>query len=196
MLVQYRRLIAEVDCAALELVECYGPYLRCQPGCRSCCRHDLSVFEVESASVRRAFQELPDDLKRCITRQAERVSERRAEGKQVDCPFLVRCRCSIYPLRPIICRTQGLPLLLTTDEGEQAVDFCPINFSEPGEVGTLDPDHLLPLDQLNLKLAAANLGYCRAAGIKLSESGRRTSMSEIILSQPGAMEYLQSEPLR
>jgi hypothetical protein len=192
MLGQYRRFIAEVDRLVTELAHRYGAQLRCRPGCHSCCRHDLSVFVVETASVQRAFLELPDPLRGRITRQAERVTERRAEGKQVDCPFLVRDCCAIYPLRPLICRTQGLPLLVTIDDGRQAVDFCPVNFSEPGEVGTLDLEHLLPLDLINLKLAAANLKYCRAAGIGFSQSGRRTSMSEIVLAQPGAMDYLQS----
>lgn len=95
--------------------------------------------------------------------------------------MLVNDRCSIYELRPLICRTQGLPLLLETEDGEAEVDFCPLNFTAENAVADLDEAHLVPLDELNLKLALVNLQYCREQGISDDASGQRVPMAEIIL---------------
>ncbi len=181
MLAQYRRLVKEVDQVVDKVKSRYGVHLECRPGCHSCCRHDLTVFEVEAASIRSGFKELPGAQRVHILNQAEAVHLRKAEGRPVVCPFLVQNCCSIYPLRPIICRTQGLPLLCTDEEGEDVVDFCPVNFSTPGAVAELDPEHLIRLDILNLKLVATNLAYCRRCGIPDAESGYRTPISDLIL---------------
>jgi Fe-S-cluster containining protein len=45
------------------------------------------------------------------------------------CIFLIKNRCMIYPVRPIICRTYGLPILY--HEAERAfVDYCRLNFTQ------------------------------------------------------------------
>ncbi len=165
MLAHYRGLLAEVDRIALELAARYGAHLECKPGCTSCCRHDLTVFSIEAASVRAAFLDLPSEVRSLVVAQAEEVQARKALGQRHHCPLLVHDCCSIYPMRPIICRTQGLPLLIKTEDGTDAVDFCPVNFSSPGAYGELDAHFLLPLDYINMKLAVANLGYCRSAGL-------------------------------
>ena len=95
--------------------------------------------------------------------------------------MLVDDRCSIYQSRPLICRTQGLPLLMEAEDGEQEVDFCPLNFTEAGAIDDLDEDHLVPLDALNMKLALVNLEYCRETGLGDGDSGERRKMADIIL---------------
>ena len=94
-------------------------------------------------------------------------------------------RCSIYESRPLICRTQGLPLLIESEDGEQEVDFCPLNFTEPGAIDDLDEDHLVPLDALNLRLALLNLEHCRETGLGDEASGARAKMADIILKNIG-----------
>jgi uncharacterized protein len=181
MLAHYRGLLAEIDRIAEALAARYDAHLECRPGCNSCCRHDLTVFEVEAASVRAAFLSLPEETKSVIVGQAEEVQARKALGQWHNCPFLVKERCSIYALRPVICRTQGFPLLIKTEDGTDAVDFCPVNFSAPGAYGELDPQFLLPLDFINMKLALANIAYCGTIGIPQAESGMRKAMSDIVL---------------
>src|SRR5512140_2619635 len=117
MLAHYRGLLAEVDRITQGLAARYDAHLECRPGCDSCCRHDLTVFEVEAASVRAAFLDLPDATRSVVVEQAEEVQARKALGQRHSCPFLVEDRCAIYPLRPVICRTQGFPLLIRTDDG-------------------------------------------------------------------------------
>lgn len=95
--------------------------------------------------------------------------------------MLIDDRCAIYESRPLICRTQGLPLLIEAEDGLAEVDFCPLNFTAENALDDLDEDHLVPLDDLNLKLALVNLQHCREQGISDEASGQRVPMAEIIL---------------
>jgi len=177
----YQQLIEEVDRLSARLAARYGAHLTCRAGCSGCCHHHLSIFEVEAAAVREAVRALPAETRERLRQQACEVREREAREEPVACPLLVDERCAVYEARPVICRTQGLPLLIKIDGGDQEVDFCPLNFTSPGATDELDEDHLVPLDLLNLKLAMANLNHCRAAGLEIAESGQRRLMSDLIL---------------
>jgi Fe-S-cluster containining protein len=178
----YQELLAQVETLTARLTARYAQHLVCRAGCSGCCQHHLSVFAVEAAAIRQAFDALPVDMRERIERQARAVNERQARGEAVACPLLVDERCAIYAARPLICRTQGLPLLLEVESGEATVAFCPLNFSAPGAVEDLDERQLVPLEALNLKLALANLQHCREQGISPAASGERRRMSEIILA--------------
>ena len=67
--------------------------------------------------------------------------------------------CLLYPVRPVICRTHGLPVLVRTEEGA-GVDVCPLNFTE-GQ--TPDSRYILDLDQLNTTLASINELFVKQA---------------------------------
>jgi hypothetical protein len=177
----YRRLIEQVNELAAKLSARYAKHLVCQAGCSGCCHHHLSVFAVEADAVRKAVAALPGDVRTIIEAQAREVTECEANGQPVACPLLVENRCSIYDSRPLICRTQGLPLLLVAEDGEVEVDFCPLNFSAPDAVDDLEEAHLVPLDALNLKLAIVNLQHSRENGIADQTSGERQKMADIIL---------------
>ncbi len=153
----------------------------CRAGCSSCCNHDLSVFEVEADSVRAAVLRLPGETLDRVTRQAREVQDRKARGESPACPLLVDDRCCIYDSRPIICRTQGLPLLYAADDGNQEVDFCRLNFAQTGATQELDGDHLVPLDALNCRLAALDLRRSLSFGVPANQGGSRKTMSAIIL---------------
>ncbi len=177
----YRQLIEYVDKLTASLSSQYARHLVCRSGCSGCCHHHLSVFAVEADAVRQAVDALPEPLRQRLAQQAYEMLEQEARGEPVACPMLVDDRCSIYAARPLICRTQGLPLLLEADDGEAEVDFCPLNFTAPDAVADLDEAHLVPLDELNLKLAMVNLQYCREQGIADEASGQRVPMATIIL---------------
>ena len=137
--------------------------------------------------MRQAIEALPKETRAIIEQQAREVIEREAGNQPVACPMLVEDRCSIYESRPLICRTQGLPLLMEAEDGEAEIDFCPLNFTAPDAIDDLtqDPDaaHFVPLDDLNLKLALVNLQFCREQGIPDESSGQRQQMAEIILEK-------------
>jgi uncharacterized protein len=177
----YEQLVKQTDALADALSARYARHLVCRAGCGGCCQHHLSVFPVEAAHVKAAVAALPDELRAHIEQQAYAVNEREAQGQPVACPLLVDERCAIYESRPLICRTQGLPLLLEAEDGGHEVAFCPLNFTAPDAVDDLEEQQLVPLDELNFKLALVNLHYCRRQGIPDAQSGQRQSMSEIVL---------------
>jgi len=181
MTAAYDQFIQQADQLAARLSSHYAGHLTCRAGCSGCCHHHLSVFVVEAAAVRKAVDALPQQTRTIIQRQAHEVTKREADNQPVACPLLVEERCSIYESRPLICRTQGLPLLIEAEDGQPEVDFCPLNFAAPDAVDDLDEAHLVPLDDLNLKLALVNLQYCRERGVADGESIERRKMSEIIL---------------
>jgi uncharacterized protein len=143
------------------------------------------VFAVEAEEARAAIESLPAPIRARVEEQAREIIKREAQGEPVACPLLVDDRCSIYESRPLICRTQGLPLLMEAEDGDQEVDFCPLNFTEAGAVDDLDEDHLVPLDALNLRLALLNLRHCRETGLDHEASGKRTKMADIIIKNIG-----------
>lgn len=177
----YEQFVQQVDTLTNTLSTRYAKHLVCRAGCSGCCQHHLSVFPVEAARVKAASAALPDELRARIEQQARTVNEREAQGQPVACPLLVDEHCAIYEARPLICRTQGLPLLLEAEDGGHEVDFCPLNFTAPEAVNDLDEQYLVPLDELNFKLALVNLHHCRSQGIPATQSGQRQSMSDIIL---------------
>jgi len=181
MFEEYANLVTDVDSLAARLTERYRSHLVCRAGCSGCCDHDLSVFEVEADAVRTAVQALPAGLRQRLARQVREAQEHNARGEPVACPLLVNNRCSIYEARPIICRSQGLPLLYRAEDGNPEVDYCLLNFTQPGAIQDLDADYLVQLDGVNLKLAITNLNYCQSLGLIPSESGKRKPMSAIIL---------------
>ena len=177
----YRQLIEGVNDLTSQLNERYQAHLQCGAGCSGCCHHHLSIFPVEAVVLTEAIHTLPETTQKRIQQQAIEVIAREAKGESVACPLLVDNLCSVYVSRPLICRTQGLPLLFEVDDGTQEIDFCPLNFESDAAIAQLADDHLVPLDLLNLKLAMANVSYCRAAGLDDNQSHQRIQMSEVIL---------------
>ncbi len=177
----YQQLIADVDDLTSQLNERYKEHLQCGAGCSGCCHHHLSVFAVEAAVLTEAIQALPEAMQQRIQQQAEDVKNREAKGESVACPLLVDNLCSVYESRPLICRTQGLPLLYEADDGAQEIDFCPLNFTTDEAIAELADEQLVPLDLLNLKLAMANVSYCRSEGLNDEQNHQRIKMSEVIL---------------
>lgn len=162
---QYQKLQAKIDHLIGKLNQRYQQHLRCGAGCSGCCHHHLSLFPVEAANVQAAIEKLPDEIKAQIKAQAVSVVENEKNGADVSCPLLINDQCAIYESRPIICRTQGLPLLYEAEDGEHEVDFCPLNFTSDEAIADLDEAHLIPLDAINLQLVMANIEYCRAEQI-------------------------------
>lgn len=181
---KYEELIREVDQLAARLTDYYRAHLACRAGCSGCCRHHLTVFEVEAEPMAAAVRGLEPAIRRLLRRQALAAVDAERCGADVPCPLLVNDRCATYDSRPVICRTQGLPLLLEAEDGHLEVDFCPLNFAAPGATNQLDEEYLVPLEDLNGKLAAANADKLHSEGQPLS-GVRRLSTAEIILRSTG-----------
>ncbi len=123
----------QVDGLVAQMETRLGPVLVCGPGCSSCCQDNLTVLEIEAA---------------LIAARAPRLLREEEPGPAGGCAFLDgQGRCRIYPWRPYVCRTQGLPLRwLTGDEGEaEGRDICPLNRDEMAARGQDPAD--LPVEQ-------------------------------------------------
>jgi Fe-S-cluster containining protein len=112
-----QRMIRNLDRRTARLRGLHAGRLRCGPGCAKCCLDGLTVFEIEAERIRHGHAALL------------------ASGRPHPagaCAFLdPGGACRIYPSRPYVCRTQGLPLRWI-EEGEDGTaverrDICPEN---------------------------------------------------------------------
>ncbi len=147
----------EIDAQVRPLEVLHGARLVCARGCSGCCVDDISVFVVEAELIRRRHASLLEQ------------GEPHAPGA---CAFLdAEGACRIYPQRPYVCRTQGLPLRWLDeapgDEGQEPQwlerrDVCELN--EPGlSLLELEPDACWTLGPTETKLQALQV----AAGLTL-----------------------------
>lgn len=73
----------------------------CHEGCFNCClRPTVPLLPIELAGISwYASEKLTGTVRDAVKHQLQRHLE------SPQCPFLVQGRCSIYPVRPIVCRT-------------------------------------------------------------------------------------------
>jgi Fe-S-cluster containining protein len=85
-----------------------GVQFDCRKGCGHCCRVlRVEAYPQESFRIARALRERPDQAALVAT-LAEHVQANRTvttnNGQHKACPFLVDDACSIYAVRPFMCR--------------------------------------------------------------------------------------------
>jgi len=145
---RYFDLIRRIDAEARRLTDLHGEALACRPGCTGCCVN-LTVFPVEFFAILQA-----------MTRAAA-VLDAGAFDPSAACGFLRDGLCRIYPFRPIICRTHGLPILFLDDtSGEYAweVSFCRLNFTGRDAI-EFTQDTLLDIEDINTELSCINRDF-------------------------------------
>lgn len=130
-----------------KVIGLYQSEMKCKEGCSKCCYTDISVFSVEGKRIEDWFDHLEEKAQNDLQELWQTKNEPGA------CSFLYNDACSIYPARPVICRTQGAPLFIAS---ENKLDYCPLNFESK------DPEKTdwLNLERLNtmLSLAAKSAG--------------------------------------
>lgn len=144
---QYQKLRDLADQMAADLGVVHGDRLVCRKGCCNCCTN-LSVFPVE-------FFAIVEEMKKAGWTKLH-------FNAAAICGYLDEHGiCEIYPFRPIICRTQGLPLAFYDDDTQgYSVSYCPKNFAgqDPEQIH-FGPDNTLNLDDLNDELFDIHLQY-------------------------------------
>ncbi len=165
----YHRLLEKVDQLCDGITTLLGDAITCHAGCSSCCI-PISVFPVEAAALIEAAAQLSPE-------QYHLLKERLAQPQNDEqCPLLYEDRCLLYQARPIICRTHGLPILISEEAGRR-VDVCPLNCQG---LERLPGGALIDLERLNELLVSVNVLYLREFGIKLPERIELTILGEML----------------
>ena len=158
-----------MDRIAAGLLSIHRGEIVCRAGCTDCCRN-LSVWPVE-------FCAILDELR------AESTAKLIFDGS-ASCGFLKDGFCQIYPVRPLICRTHGLPAAFEDDsaaEPEMAVSFCPKNFAgRDRQTLTFGPDNTLNLDWLNEQLSRIHTMFLEELAQENLPAHCRVELRELI----------------
>ncbi len=142
---QHRKLCDWCDEFFEGVIQKYGQKIQCHEGCCYCCTLQ-SVSHLE-AHIIEDFIQTHD-----ITGDAK--------AKQT-CLFLNNGRCSIYDVRPLICRTHGL--ILYDSEENSLHRTCDLNFDM--ELPTsFRKEEALDSFKVTENLTRLNLLYCIAQG--------------------------------
>lgn len=139
-----------------KIAQKYSSEMKCKAGCSKCCYTDISVFRVESERINEWF------LFQDVSKQKELKDLWATKNEPGACCFLYEDKCSIYESRPVICRTQGAPLFLAT---ENVLDYCPLNF----ESGDPSKEDWLNLERLNTMLSLAAKSVAQDERIRLKK---------------------------
>jgi len=168
-LANYRALVVRVDELCRQIGEGWKAHIVCHQGCDSCCRH-LQLFPVEAAALAAALHTLPPA-------EVLELQGRARQSSPDACPLLVEGSCRLYAARPLICRTHGLPLLMTGAQGAH-VDYCPKNFTG---VVSLPASAVIDLERLNTALVAINQLYLRENQGEAIRSPERIAIAAALL---------------
>lgn len=141
--------------------EKYSQDMKCKVGCSACCYTDLSVFTIEAERISHWFSSLDESTQKSLKKLWK------APVKPGACAFLYDDRCTVYEVRPIICRSHGA-LIKFKDEDQDVFDICPLNEAVNNDEAKA---HALDLDRLNTLLSLAQGQF--------DGSGKRVSLKEV-----------------
>jgi len=158
----YGRLVDKVDQHAARVHAEHAERLACAAGCTGCCHRDLTVFPIEAARIRswldgRTLEPVTVPRPGAATLQLLELGDAPTPCAMLGADGL----CRIYPVRPLICRTHGMPLAVEDDEGLYA-DVCPLSFEGGAGLADLEQADFLVVGTLNTILAAVNAAYVEA----------------------------------
>jgi Fe-S-cluster containining protein len=122
--------------------------MKCANGCSQCCYTDISIFTWEANLIMEWFDQLALEEKKNLQN-----SWLNNQTNPLACTFLMNDSCSIYPARPIICRTQGMPI-----EIDGKFDCCPLNFTE----GLPEKSDILNVERLNILSSLSQQQFMKA----------------------------------
>ena len=147
----YRQLTAICDAFQAKVFSRHPALVTCAERCFGCCKLQ-TVNTLEAFLVYDRIRPIRDELNAI------------AENEAVSCRLLHDGRCVIYPIRPLICRTHGVPII-----GEELtdgrVDCCPLNFQDR-TLQDLNREYVLDIELVTENLMRLNLAFCKALGAK------------------------------
>lgn len=171
-----RDLFAVTDRLSAAVVRAY-PQSLCGAGCSDCCKYPVGLFDIDRNEwevIKRYMREhwTADERKRFHESFLERYNPyrlklwilnllmtfplpvtSRPEGLPLSCPFLINQRCSIYPARPIVCRTFGLFSVLRSGRRESHLYACEKQAVALNEALNQDGPQIMPPSVNPIRLA-------------------------------------------
>ncbi|TRX71717.1 YkgJ family cysteine cluster protein [Carboxylicivirga sp. M1479] len=148
----YRTLRDEIDSSTIKLWDEHEQNMACKKGCDKCCLN-FDVFPIEFDYIKEQMQ----------AHYPLVLEQKRPEKLGEACFFLNQHQCSIYSVRPIICRTHGYPLLYMNEEGDQwELSHCELNFTKVDEE-YFHEDNCYLQDTYNSRLFMMNKEYIKTA---------------------------------
>jgi len=176
----YLELLTKVS-ARFELLSAHhGQHVTCAEGCHSCCHPSLTVSEVEARLIASHLSAHPD------LRQRALKLERSDPHHGARCAFLsAQGRCEIYEVRPVVCRSFGVPLIQIEDpsSGEASLAICELNFASAEgltRLQELEPSEWLDSAQTDQVLA--QLCYHLSSALRGGEATARVPLTPSALS--------------
>jgi uncharacterized protein len=159
----YEKLCRYCDAFFSSMKKTYGDHMRCGPGCSACCElHSVCSLEahviVTKGGIKREGHAAPP---RNIRRH---------------CAMLVDDRCTIYAVRPIICRTHGLAI--SYDNGRTVYSSCNLNFTDQ-HISSLSGTHVFDAAAITGNLMRLNMAFCTVSGDRRRAS-ERVTMGQIL----------------
>ena len=172
-LIPYGNLLAAVDRTLNGIRRRYSAHIACRKGCACGCRN-LSIFPIEALSLTRAIQNLPAGA-------AARIRQRAAAASLWECPALEDRACSLYPFRPLICRTHGFPLQTIYNQ-RLSIGYCRHNFKN---IPAIPDDAVVDLDQINGALRTINASAVSEMASVLQLPDRLSIAEAVLLAVSG-----------
>lgn len=81
-----------------ELMSHSKPFTACKKGCSSCCKINVLISEMEAKNIA-DFKKIP------LNPVKSSIRHNIMDFMSIPCPFLVDDACSIYEVRPFVCRS-------------------------------------------------------------------------------------------
>ena len=147
---RYIELCRVVEENSNELSQKFTTQITCKAGCHSCCIPEISISKIEKEIIKNFVQQNLN-----VFNKLQNI-ERNNPHKLTRCQMLDRQgNCSIYEVRPIICRTHGYPILYS-DRDQWFADVCSLNFTDH-LLENLNESDFIIVDIINQHLAISNL---------------------------------------
>ncbi len=164
----YNKLREDIDHRAEELSIHHTKHLKCKKGCDSCCEN-ISVFPIEFNAIKKELENKTISL-----------TKRKFNRFRKPCVFLQDGACQIYESRPIICRTQGLPLMYQNINGEgYEVSHCQLNFKGV-VVSNFNVENTLFMPDYNSKLFLMNKEFIESENMVKKNPKKRIPLYKLI----------------
>jgi len=157
----YRKLCTYCDSIWTRVIKAYPNEIACRKGCGICC--ELQTVNQIEAYVIRSYIDV------------NRVDIIVDNNDNNVCPFLRDQVCTIYPARPIICRTHGLILRSSEFPLSKQAASCPYNFPSV-HPNDFPPELTVDVDIITKNLVNLNLAFCLDGGIDVIDKTKGTEV--------------------